>query len=167
MIGLLALLVRGCVASSIAPIYEVRVVKVLDGDTFHGRRSPGLLLNGAKPIRDTLVSVRLWGVDAPEKRQPWGDEARAALAGMIEGKTVHVTVVDVDAYHRVVGHVRLHGMDVNQEMVAQGHAWMFRKYTDSPSLDVWEQVARRERRGLWAADSGTRIPPWEWRHRKR
>lgn len=166
-IRLLAVVVQTAVASSASGWFPVRVVKVLDGDTFHGTRPPGVSLNGAKVVRDTLVAVRLWGVDAPEKRQPWGDEARAALASMIEGRTVQVAMVDVDAYHRVVGRVRCNGQDVNEALVLQGHAWMFRRYTDSPELDALETMARRKRKGLWATDSTERVPPWEWRHRKR
>jgi endonuclease YncB( thermonuclease family) len=145
----------------------MRVESVLDGDTFHGRIVRGGPLRGVKVIRDSLVSVRLQGVDAPEKDQPWGKKAREALSGMVEGDTVLVEIVERDAYRRVLGVVRRDGLDVNAALVAQGHAWMFRKYSDSPVLDSLERAARRTGAGLWAAGSGEPVPPWEWRRRKR
>lgn len=166
LLGILALV--SCASSTQTPeTRSMRVDNVLDGDTFHGRIVRGSPLRGVKIVRDSLVPVRLQGVDAPEKDQPWGIKAREALAGMVEGDTVLVEIVERDAYRRVLGVVRRDGMDVNAALVAHGHAWMFRKYTDSPLLDSLERVARGQRRGLWAAGSGKPIPPWEWRRRKR
>lgn len=166
LLGVLALV--SCASSSpTAETRSMRVDNVLDGDTFHGRIVRGGPLRGVKIIRDSLVSVRLEGVDAPEKDQPWGAKAREALVTMVEGDTVLVEIVARDAFRRVVGRVRQGSRDVNAALVEQGHAWMFRKYTDSRLLDSLEGSARQQRRGLWAAGSGAPVPPWEWRRRKR
>lgn len=165
--SLAAVLALASCAGSPGETRSMRVENVLDGDTFHGRIVRGSPLRGVKIVRDSLVSVRLQGVDAPEKDQPWGIKAREALAGMVEGDTVLVEIVDRDAYRRVLGVVRRDGLDVNAALVAQGHAWMFRKYSDSPLLDSLERTARGRRLGLWAAGSGEPVPPWEWRRRQR
>ena len=72
-------------------------------------------------------------------------------------------VVDTDRYGRTVGRVYADAMDVNAEMVRQGAAWVYRKYSNDPSLLLLEQEARSARRGLWALPETERLPPWEWR----
>src|SRR3954453_8529377 len=54
-------------------------------------------------------------------------------------------------------------MDVNAELVRQGAAWVYRKYSRDPLLLLLEQEARSARRGLWALPETERLPPWEWR----
>jgi endonuclease YncB( thermonuclease family) len=60
------------------------VIKVLDGDTFHC--IPAQMIVGAKIHKDGSVSVRLYGVDAPEKDQPYGEEAQNSLRELIKGE---------------------------------------------------------------------------------
>jgi endonuclease YncB( thermonuclease family) len=56
------------------------VMQVTDGDTIKVQLS-------SRPI-----SVRFDSIDAPEKNQPWGLEARAALAGRLDGQQVALDV---------------------------------------------------------------------------
>jgi hypothetical protein len=72
-----------------------------------------------------------------------------------------VVEVDQDRYGRVVGRVYVEGLDVNADMVRQGHAWVYRKYATDPELYRLEREAKQQRRGLWASDGN--IPPWQWR----
>jgi endonuclease YncB( thermonuclease family) len=118
---------------------------------------------------DTLVvsadgrthRVRLHGIDAPERTQPWGRQARSALAHKVKGRVVAVDVVDVDRYDRLVGLVRAGGHDVNKEMVQEGHAWVYRQYTWDLSLYLDEMNARSRKAGLWARSDP--VAPWDWR----
>ena len=125
---------------------------------------------------DTLASggdrLRLHGIDAPESAQPCeragrsyacGSEARAALARILGGGMVSCAQLDTDQYGRRV--VRCHndrGADVAAEMVRQGWAVAFRRF----SLDYTSQEAeaRSARRGLWAGDFDN---PADWRRRNR
>jgi endonuclease YncB( thermonuclease family) len=69
--------------------YEARWVKVdriTDGDTI-------VLMDRTR--------VRLHGIDAPERDQPYGPMATAALEDMVE-KSVYVVEVDTDRY----GHIK-------------------------------------------------------------
>lgn len=153
-----------CAASPKSPpVLRVRVQTVLDGDTFHARPADGAFPKGVKRVHDSLVSVRLEGVDAPERDQAWGDSARVALERMVAGSVVEVEIVTIDKYRRIVGRVRREGLAVNARMVRDGHAWMFRRYTTSPLLDSLEAEARGKRRGLWAAPEP--IEPSVWRRR--
>lgn len=145
------------------PMLRARVHAVLDGDTFHARPSEGTFPKGAKRVHDSLVSVRLEGIDAPEKDQPWGDSSRAALGRLIAGATIEIEVVTIDKYRRIVGRVHRDDLVVNARMVGEGHAWMFRRYTTSPELDSLETDARDKRRGLWSSPAP--IEPSLWRRR--
>lgn len=153
-----------CAASPKSPpVLVVRVQTVLDGDTFHARPKDESFPKGVKRVHDSLVSVRLEGVDAPERDQAWGDSARVALERMVSGSVVEVEIVTIDKYRRIVGRVRRDGLFVNERLVGDGHAWMFRRYTSDPQLDSLESAARQARRGLWAAPEP--IEPSVWRRR--
>ena len=55
--------------------------------------------------------------------------------------------------------------DVNQELVAQGYAWVYRKYSKDAELLRLEAEAQQKGLGLWAEPNP--IPPWEWRRGRR
>lgn len=105
--------------------------------------------------------VRLHGIDAPEKGQPFGAKAKEALAGIVFKKDVTVEVKDTDRYGRVVGKVKQGGVDVNLKMVKDGFAWQYRRYDKSRALLDAEEEARNAKRGLWAG--ADLVPPWEFR----
>jgi endonuclease YncB( thermonuclease family) len=62
-----------------------KVLKIADGDTL-------TVLDGS----NTQHKIRLAGIDAPEKGQPFGTKARENLAGKVFGQTVRVEVIDID-----------------------------------------------------------------------
>jgi len=62
-----------------------------------------------------------------------------------------------DRYGRVVGRVFVDGLDVNAEMVRQGHAWVYRQYAKDESLFTLENEARAAMRGLWALSEADTI----------
>jgi micrococcal nuclease len=78
---------------------------------------------------------------------------------------VKVDVLDIDKYKRLVCIVWLNGRNINQEMIREGHAWAYKKYLDkSPYASEFikaEEVARKERAGLWNEPNPQ--PPWEFR----
>lgn len=147
-------------------VLEGFVSKVSDGDTVQVQDAQG-----------TKVKVRLYGIDAPEteKRnrktgriskpgQPFGEEAFQTLKGKIGGQRVTVEVRDIDRYRRAVSVVRLGDSDINREMVREGSAWAYRQYLERPYASEYikaEELARREKRGLWR--QGNPQPPWEFR----
>lgn len=132
------------------------VIAIQDGDTLT------LLTPEKKQVR-----VRLAEVDAPESRQPWGTRARQALADMAFRKQARVEVVDIDQYGRTVGRVWVGTLDINRELVRQGHAWVYRRYLRDRSLLEVEAEARREKRGLWRLPEAERVAPWVWRRTNR
>jgi len=139
------------VAGAQQPVLSGTVTRVIDGDTLEVQLGSG-------PIR-----VRLNSIDTPEKDQPWGLEAQAALARRVDGKRVELEPVTQDRYDRLVAVVFLDGENINAWMVQQGDAWAYRDYLEDPSYCTWEAVARASRLGLWSLPPGSRVAPWEWR----
>ena len=135
------------------------VKTVHDGDT--------LVLVGRGMGR---LTVRLYGVDAPETRkpdspgQPFGSQAKRVLMYKLLGKEVSAELVERDQYGRAVAVVKLAGRDINAEMVSEGMAWAYRQYLSGPYASQYinlEEQARRLKRGLWR--DGNPQPPWEFR----
>ncbi len=88
------------------------VVHVADGDTI-------TVLDAGK----VQHKVRLAGIDAPEKAQPFGQRSRESLADLVAGRTVIVETHKKDRYGRYVGKVILNSRDVNLEQIRRGMAW--------------------------------------------
>ena len=71
----------------------------------------------------------------------------------------------VDRYKRIVGRIYVNEIDVNRELVAQGYAWVYRKYSNDAELLKLEVQAKEKGLGPWADPNP--IPPWEWRRGRR
>ena len=92
-----------------------RVVGVSDGDTLTVL-DPG----------NVQHRIRLKGIDAPEKGQPYGQAAKKRLSDLAFGQSVTVeTSGRPDKYGREVGTVYANGRDVNAEMVSSEYAWAY------------------------------------------
>lgn len=104
--------------------------------------------------------IRLSSIDANELTQPGGPEARQHLADMILGKEVDVTIYTKDKYGRSVGTIYLNGIDVNEKMVTDGYAWVYRKYS-SEKLYREELEARAAHLGIWKNEN--QMPPYLFR----
>ena len=123
-----------------------KVVSVHDGDTI-------TILQDKQQIK-----VRLFGIDAPELKQPFGRKSKEFLASMIAGQIVEVEENGKDRYKRTIGTIYLDGADINAQMVENGYAWAYRRF--SKKYAPQESAAKFEKLGLWRDDP---IPPWEWR----
>ena len=135
------------------------VVGVSDGDTI-------TVLDSDK----VQHKIRLAGIDAPEKKQAFGNRSKESLSALAFDKTVNVETDKQDRYGRQVGKVLVNGQDVNLVQVERGMAWFYRQYqreqspNDRRLYEAAEDAARADKRGLWRdADP---MPPWEFRHNK-
>lgn len=128
-----------------------RVVAVHDGDTIT------VLVAG----RD--VRVRLSGIDAPERGQPFANASRHALEAHLAGRDVRVVQRGRDGFGRALGRVYVGAVDVNAEQVRSGYAWVFRRFERDPALLALEAEAKAAGRGLWRDRNP--VPPWRWRER--
>jgi len=149
LVLLLSLLV---LASAPVHAWTGQVVAVTDGDTI-------------KVLQDGIeTKVRLYGVDAPEKKQAFGQKAKDFTASLVAGKMVNVEPVDQDRYGRIIGLVTVAGRSLNEELIKNGFAWVYRQYCRREECSIWateESQAKSARVGLWADPAP--IPPWGWR----
>lgn len=149
-----------------AAMFDATVVAVSDGDTitvtvpkpceagqscFKGKRS---------------YRVRLAEIDAPERKQPYGIEARDALSGAVLGQSVQVDDQGQRSYSRIVAHVYMGDLWLNRAMVADGYAWVDPRYSKSPELVKLVKKAKADQVGLWQLPDEQIVPPWVWRKSK-
>ena len=134
---------------AVAEEYNAKVIVVIDGDTLV------VLHNNAK------VKIRLANIDAPEKDQAFGMDARQAMISMVLKKQVRIESKAVDKYGRTVALVSLDGLNVNEEMVKRGMAWEYSYYKPGRVYMALQSDAQQERRGLWSKPNP--IAPWVWR----
>lgn len=138
-------------------VFTGDVVGVADGDTI-------TVLDADK----VQHKIRLTGIDAPEKKQPFGNRSKQSLSDMVFNKVVTVETDKRDRYGRELGKVLAGGKDVNLEQVRAGMAWHYKAYertqsaTDRQAYADAENEAKAAKRGLWVDADPT--PPWEWRH---
>ena len=128
-----------------------KVVKVVDGDTI-------TLLTAEKK----QIKVRLYGIDAPEKKQAFGEKSRNFLTERVGGRVVEVKKKGVDRYKRLLAVIYFKGSDINAELVKNGYAWAFIKY--SSDYVALENLAKKNNTGLWRDKNA--IAPWEFRKNK-
>ncbi|MDA8521406.1 thermonuclease family protein [Acidovorax sp. NCPPB 4044] len=131
------------------------VIAVSDGDTLTAR------CGDRRPVK-----VRIAAIDAPERRQAFGDRARAALLRLCLRQTAQLRTVARDDYGRTVAHVRCAGQDVGGAQVGAGLAWVYapRSRPDA-RLAALQRQAQARRAGLWS--QARPQAPWEYRRRAR
>lgn len=128
-----------------------KVLRVMDGDTLE------LIAEGKK------AKIRLFGIDAPEKSQEFGKEARAYLTSLVLNQEVRVSIENKDKYQRIVGTIYLKEKDINEDLVKNGYAWAYRQYSSKYIAE--EEDAKMFKLGLWKNPNA--INPAEFRKRNR
>ncbi len=131
-----------------------KCVAVTDGDTIRVMRS------------GREVRVRLDGIDAPERNQDFGTQAKKFASSLVFGRQVRVEDKGEDRYGRTLGIVFVGKINVNEELVKNGYAWWYRHYApNNRRLELLERQARDAGKGLWSQPNP--IPPWEFRREER
>jgi endonuclease YncB( thermonuclease family) len=142
--------------TSTAATITGKVVGISDGDTLS-------ILDGS----NTQHKIRLSGIDAPEKKQAFGEKSKQALSDCAYGKQAVIDYDKKDKYGRTVGKVLVDGKDCNLRQIELGLAWHYKKYAaeQSPAdRDLYaliESIAIANARGLWGDKNP--IPPWTYR----
>lgn len=132
------------------------VVAISDGDTLTARcGSPGAYQQ---------VKVRVAAIDAPERRQAFGQASRQHLARLCFRQAATLQPLEEDSYGRTVANVRCGGTDAATAQVRAGMAWVYTAYAAAhPHLVPLQQQARASGIGLWSQRRP--LPPWDYRHR--
>lgn len=157
---LTASLLRLCGSASALEVIEGRVVGVADGDTI-------TVLNAERG----QVKVRLEGIDAPEKAQPYGQASKHSLSQLVFGRHVRLECNKIDRFRRKVCRVFRGDLDVNREQIARGMAWHLDRYAEEQPEDERladekaEMGARGRGAGLFADPRA--VAQWDWRATRR
>ena len=131
------------------------VVAINDGDSFRAR------CDGVPRNEETSVAIR--AIDAPEMRQPYGEQSHKSLVNLcLVPQKVTLRNLAVDVQGRTVADVECQGKDAAAEQLRAGMAWYDPKvglgYEALADIQLRAQAAGR---GLWAQPSP--LPPWDWR----
>ncbi len=153
--------------NSLRADFTAKVQRVVDGDTVH------VIDKAGKKFK-----VRLTGIDAPEKNQPYGLAATYKLTEILINKLVLLKSkpnngkpYTIDRYKRVLAKIILDGRDINLSQVLRGYAWHFKRYQkqQSPSdRELYSEAeidAKKNELGLWGEKNP--IAPWKWRKIKK
>lgn len=131
------------------------VVAISDGDT--------LKVRCGEPGTYEQITVRVAEIDAPEKKQPFGNASRLALAALCFNQVAEIRRQTTDRYGRMVARVECQGKDASTEQVRTGMAWVFDRYVKDRGLYALQEAARAANLGLWQEDGA--VAPWEWRRK--
>lgn len=130
--------------------FSGKCVAIKDGDTIE------VMHNGI------AERIRLYGIDCPEKGQPFGKAAKHFTSQMAFDKYVEVSVKDTDDYGRTVAVVLYKNISLNEELVRNGLAWWYDKYaSDDLVLRELQNYAKSKSVGLWR--DAQCVEPWRWR----
>jgi len=114
------------------------------------------------------IAIRLAAIDAPEKQQAYGKEAKNYLGSLVRNKNLTIQIVNKDHYGRLVGNIFIDKMYVNAQMVKAGYAWVYDAYKQTAAkghlndMLLFQKQAKHSKIGLWA-DEKTEAP---WIYRK-
>lgn len=137
--------------------WQGTVVKVADGDTLVVQDNDG-----------QRVRIRLYGIDCPEGKQPFGPQATETAGVLAFGASIEVDPIKRDRYNRLVAIVYLpNGSTLEDSLLDAGLAWVFTRYCKRSECEAWRQKEERARTtgiGLWVEPAP--VPPWEWRRRR-
>ena len=147
--------------SAAAHDFTAKVIAVLDGDTVLIRRGGSMVKIRLAEIDAPEVAHAGTGGQMPDSPQPFGENSKRSLSGMVLGKQVDVVTQAVDQYGRLVANLSVDGRDVNAEQVRRGMAWEYSYRHSNHVLLALQGEAKQAGRGLWVQPAP--IPPWDWR----
>ena len=151
-----------------------RVVKVIDGDTLRIRHTPLYPFSKGergcigRKLTECTISVRLYGVDAPETAkfgndgQPYSLEAKQYISNNVQDRVVKVKLLRKDQYSRVIGVITTRNKfipflktDLSRGLAERGYASL---YTGGGAeydgrKDVLERKIKKaqdKKRGIWS-----------------
>jgi endonuclease YncB( thermonuclease family) len=141
---------------TITPAWQGHVTSITDGDTLK-------VLDPEK----REITVHLYGIDAPEKNQPYGLQAEEFLAAQLQNRIIDIEETAGEQQHKAVAIIMHSGSNVNEMLIRSGYAWVDRKGCSGDFCATWinyEEQAKANRLGLWKEQEP--VAPWKWRKEK-
>jgi micrococcal nuclease len=140
--------------SASASAETCKVTKITDGDSITVQCSSG------------KERIRFCGIDAPEKKQEFGQASKLKMIELVKGKDVQIIGVNRDRYKRLVAEVFVGDRYINAEMIKSGLAYEYKKYSAScpnvQKLSDAEAIAKQNHINIWSDDF---VKPWDYRKR--
>ena len=139
----------------------IKITHVADGDGFNAQ-----LLDGSER---TFNNIRLFGIDAPELEQKYGEESRRYLIELTSSGRFIMEIVEEDRYQRLVAIVYKDGTDatntLNYIMAREGWAYWYSDFDRQDRLGIKEADSRAymEEKGVWQEPNLER--PWDYKDR--
>lgn len=145
--------------------FQARVIAITDGDTIK-----------VLDTSNTQHKIRLAGIDAPERKQPWGNRSRQSLAELVAGKAVTIEDRKKDRWGRIIARAWVvpsdclqcpRTLDAGLAQITRGLAWHYKKYApeqpeeERERYSFAEEEAKAKKAGLWGDPNP--VPPWDWR----
>lgn len=130
------------------------VTRIIDGDTFEIVTS-----------NQQTYKVRMNAIDCPERKQPYYQQAKNKLAAYIFGRVVQINWASKDRNQRILGDVYFKNNYINQQLIADGLAWHFKRYNNNPQLAAVEDKAKQEKKGIW--QEANPVAPWLYRQQRK
>lgn len=150
-----------CFAIGVAHATQIsgRVIAIADGDTV-------TIVDSS----NNQFKIRLSGIDAPEKKQEFGNASKNKLSDLIYFKNVLIEFDKRDRYNRIIGKITYNNNDIGLLMIKNGMAWHYKKYQNEQSKNdqqLYSEAeinAKKSNIGLWQDKAPT--PPWAFRNSK-
>ncbi len=113
-----------------------QVLEIVDGDTVK-------LANGQ--------TLRLLGINTPEKSMLFSEEATEFLKKLIQNRSVRIESHGVGKYGRTLAYIFLDDRNINREILAQGLGTLYYYGKDNHYVELKqaEEFARLNQKGLW------------------
>jgi micrococcal nuclease len=123
-------------------LIKARSVRVIDGDT--------LVVKGPD---ENPVTIRLYGMDTPERGEPFFKEAKDALSKHVLNKNLKYTVLDTDRFGRSVALIyESSDVSINHKLVKQGFARVHDRYCKRDICKIWyksQEKVQKEKKRIW------------------
>jgi micrococcal nuclease len=117
-------------------ITTAKVIQITDGDT----------LKTNEP-----QTLRLLGINTPEKNQPFYQEAKEFLTQKTQNKTIQIQSYGLDKYKRTLSYIFLENQNINAQILNKGLATLYYYDKDKyyKELKLSEEFARLNNLGIW------------------
>jgi endonuclease YncB( thermonuclease family) len=128
--------------------YNGTIIRVIDGESYVFQTQEGSFI------------VRMFGIDAPERDQPFAKESADFLKQYLNQDAI-LKVNGTYRYARRLGILFVEGQDINLLSIKGGYSWHFKRYSSDQDYASAEEYAKKNKLGLWKLDDP--VPPWNWR----
>ena len=125
--------------------YE-KVYKIADGDTFI--------------LEQNKQTIRLFGIDAPDLENCYGDKASVRLNQLLKKRQVQLREPVVDKFGRIVALVYVDGRLINETLIKEGFAaYRSEPGSEKETMKTAHEYAKSRKLGIYSSACTDEVPP--------